>query len=122
MLCYLLSIYCTCPKRQLWISFVTKGKAVTTTAAKSIYNDVQLSQETFHEEYRYPHSESPTFAIESNHVAICYYLFDEGRVLHLTILYKYYTLIFKIRLHLLHLRLDSDAVLSSLAALHVSEA
>ena len=60
-----------------------------------------------------------------NRVAICYYLLSyrwrESFVFHY-ILYKYYTLIYKIRLHLLHLRLDSDAVLSSLDRLHVSEA
>ena len=94
------------------MSFVTKGKAVTTTAAKLIYNDIELSQETFHEQYRYPHSKSPS--LKSNRVAVCYYLLDEGRVLYLTSLYKYYTLIYKIRLHL---RLDSDDVLSSLDTL-----
>ena len=31
----------------------------TATVAKSIYNDIELSKETFQEEYRYPRSESP---------------------------------------------------------------
>ena len=47
------------PKGQVRMSFVTKGKAATATVAKSIYNDIELSKETFQEEYRYPRSESP---------------------------------------------------------------
>ena len=86
-----------------------------TTATKSIYNVIKFFQELFHEEHCYPHSKSPT--LEANRVAICNYLLDEGRVLYLTILYKYYSLIYKIRLHLLHLQLDSDDVLSSLDSL-----
>jgi len=96
MLCYLLSIDCTCPKRQLRISFVTKGKAVTTTAAKSIYNDFKLSQKIFHEEYRFPPSESPP--LDSNRVAIILQM--KGEFCICNILYKCYTLIYKIRIYL----------------------
>ena len=59
--------------------FVTKGHAVTPTAAKTTYNAIKFFQEIFHEEDRFP-------PLESNRIVICYYLADdEGRVLYLTI-------------------------------------
>ena len=90
------------------------GRAATKTASKTIYNATVSSYlkrcSTKSIVLTPPPSEPPP--LESNRVVICYYLIDEGRVLHLTILYKYYTSIYKIRLHLLQLRLDSTTIIA----------
>ena len=104
------NLYCLNDHRRVLSLFVLQRRMYNIRQENSGEIDLQCYQvvsRVIHEEHRYPHSESPT--LEANRIAICYYLLDEGRVLYLTILYKYYNLIYKIRLHLLHLRLDSDA-------------